>query len=440
MKSNPRKAALTGLLLVEQGIFINQVLNEIFKQHQLSEQDRGLTTELIYGTTRMRGTLDYYLKRISRRPIAKLDPEVRNILRLGAYQILFLDRIPNSAAVNEAVKLAPTKNQRLVAGFINGVLRNLIRKQQQIKFPDLKTDPVAHISSKYSHPEWMVRRWVKRWGAEQVIKLCQFNNQPPELHLRVNTIKVTVEELQNYFAAKGIPTRPGRFASDVLVVGEGARILRDSYFQQGYYYVQNESSVLVGHALNPQPGEIVYDLCSAPGGKTTHLAQLMKNQGKIIAVDVTKEKIDLVKENAQQLGISIIETKVADAATIKLPLADKVLVDAPCSGLGTLAHRPDIRWSKSESDIVELSQIQRRILANAAGLVKPGGLLVYSTCTIEPEENQENLAWFLENFPSYRLKPLPNWFPGDSCQGYVSIMPFKHRIDGFFISLLENYG
>lgn len=440
MRVNPRKAAFDGLLLVEQGVFISQALNDIVERYQLSDRDLRLATELLYGTTRMRGTLDYYLNKISKRPIERLNREIRNLLRMGAYQIIFLDRIPNSAAVNESVKLVPRNKGKQVAGYINGVLRNLVRGYQQITFPDLTDEPIQHIASKYSYPSWMVKRWVERWGVERTIQLCLINNQVPPIHLRVNTLKITLADLQDYFAEKGIVAIPGKYCPDVLVINQGAAVLSDPWFEQGYYYLQNESSVLVGHAMEPKPGELVYDLCSAPGGKSTHMAQLMDNQGQIIAVDQTEAKVELIRENTRRLGITIINAMVGDASTIKLPLADKVLVDAPCSGLGVLSHRPDTRWSKSLQEIRELSKIQKNILTNASQLVRPGGFLVYSTCTIEPEENQENISWFLNKYPNYRLKALPSWFPGKPETGSVSICSFEYQLDGFFITLLENHG
>lgn len=437
-QNNPRAAALAGLIKVENGVFIGQALNDILAEFSLDSRDTGLTTELLYGTVRMYGFLDYYINQISNRSIERLDVEVRNILRLGAYQILLLDRIPNSAAVNESVKLAPAKKRKVIGGFINGVLRNLIRQQAKIKLPDIDQDPVNHISTKYSHPQWMVKRWLKRYGVEDTITFCAINNETPQIAIRVNTLKISCEALLDYFAKQDITAKPALYAPDVLSCEQGYQVLNDSYFAEGYYYVQNESSALVVHALDPKQGETIYDLCAAPGGKSTHLAQLMHNIGTVVAIDQTSEKTALIAENANRLGISVIKTLEADASTVTLPLADAVLVDAPCSGLGVLRHKPDVRWRKQLHEIQSLATVQREILANSVKLVKPGGKLVYSTCTTEPEENQEQIAWFLKQFPSFSLSNLPHGFPGLINPSMAQILPFKHGIDGFFICLLEN--
>jgi len=438
-KTNPRAAALTALLLVEKGTFISTALDQVLQEYMLSSLDAALATEILYGTVRMQKAIDHLLNQVSDRRLTELDPRVRQILRIGAYQLLYLDRIPASAAVNESVKLTPPgKNRRGVAGFINAVLRNLIRKRHQLTFPELEKDPVAHIATKYSHPEWMVSRWIKRYGIDHTIKLCQINNTTPKLQVRVNTLKTDRKQLQEHFTTQGITSIPGQYAPDVLTLAQGLNFNVDPLFQNGYYYVQNESSALVAHAVAPKPGDVVYDLCAAPGGKATHIAQLMKNQGKVVAIDRTAEKVALIKENAQRLGTTIVEAFVEDAQSVTLPLADKVLIDVPCSGLGVLRHKPDARWHKREQDITVLTKTQKQILLNAARLVKPGGILVYSTCTTEPEENQEMISWFLQQCPEFRLSSLPSWFPGSSQEGMATILPFLHEIDGFFICKMEN--
>ncbi len=440
MKTNPRGAALFGLLKVEKDIFISEALNLALTQYNLSAKDQKLMTELLYGTVRMQGTLDYYLNQISSRKLDTLDSTMRNVLRLGAYQLMFLDRVPASAAVNESVKLAPAKNRKTLAGFINGVLRNLARRQESIEFPDLHHHPVDHIAARYSHPQWLVRRWISRWGVQETIKLCQANNAPPLMSIRVNTLKVSVADLKAHYEALGLTVQLGQFAPDVLVIEQGLRITEDPKFQAGFYYVQNESSVLVGHALSPKPGECIYDLCSAPGGKSTHIAGLMKNQGDVLAIDQSDEKIRLIKENAARLGITIIRPLVADASCLpNLAPADRVVVDAPCSGLGVLRHKPDIRWRKKPQEILTLVSIQRSILTQAADLVRPGGTLVYSTCSTEREENEDNILWFLDNFPEFQIQALPNWFPNGT-QTMLQILPHQQRIDGFFICRLVRNG
>lgn len=440
IRSNPRAAAVEALVKIEQAVFIQDAINQVFGQFQLSRLDTALATEIIYGTVRMQLNLDYYLDHISHIDMANLSARVRNILRSGAYQILYLDRVPVSAAVNESVNLIAEKKRQKIGGFVNAVLRNLVRKHKKIFFPKLESDPIDYISYKYSHPDWMVSRWIKRYGIDNTIELCRINNTVPQTDLRVNTLKITVKQLQSYLCCKKINTKAARFAPDILTTSQTGQLLLDRGFLNGYYYLQNESSALVAHAVGPRSGDLVYDLCAAPGGKATHLAQLMKNKGKIIAVDQTNDRVELILENAKRLDISIIETLVGDAARIQLPQADKVLVDAPCSGLGVLRHKPDGKWYKLEQRLVNLAKMQKAILSNAASLVKPGGTLVYSTCTIEPEENVDVISWFLHEFSNFRLTALPKWFPGLNQRGISTILPFVHKIDGFFICKIEKFG
>ncbi len=439
-KTNPRAAAVEAVVNIEEGDFIQGALNSVISKYELKRIDIALVTEIVYGTVRMQKLIDYYLSHISKLELCRLEAYVRSILRVGAYQIIFLDRIPVSAAVNESVKLAPKKNNRKVRGFINGVLRNIVRKYKDISLPPINPDPIEHISIGYSHPRWMVTRWLKQFGIDNTIKLCQLNNARPLVGIRVNTIKTTLSDIIEYLARQNIPSETGKYAPDVVIAGASFPLVEDPYFLKGFFYLQSESSALVAHAVQPSQGQLIYDLCAAPGGKTTHLAQLMHNQGEIIALDQTESKIRLIKDNLKQQGISIVRTRVGDATSIKLPPADKVLIDAPCSGLGVLRQNPDIKWRRSLEDISELRLLQKRIMTNAANLVKPGGELIYSTCTIEPEENESLIHWFLTNNPKYKLKALPTWFPPGNNVGMLSILPFMHGIDGFFICKMVNIG
>lgn len=437
-KSNPRAAAVEALVKIEGGLFIQDALNQVIIKYKLSKNNIALTTQIVYGTVRMQNLIDFYLNYLSKLKVEKLNPKVRCILRSGAYQIIYLDRIPVSAAVNESVKLSPSKNRRRISGYINAVLRNLVRNYQNIPLPELDSDPVEYISINYSHPKWMVSRWIKRYGVDNTISFCRINNKIPRVDVRVNTLKTSVEQLKNYFTAKNIDAMAVKYAPDVITLGTSSQIIEDPYFSAGYYYLQNESSALTAYAVNPKAGEVVYDLCAAPGGKSTHLAQLMNDQGKIAAVDQTEERVQLIRENALRLGISIIKSYVGDASELHALPADKVLVDAPCSGLGVLRQNPDIKWRRTEEDINDLVELQRKILNNAVSLVKPGGTLVYSTCTTEPEENENMIRWFLHKYPQFKLADLPNWFPFSDKRGMLSIIPFVHGIDGFFICKMEN--
>lgn len=438
-QSDPRLLAVTALQRFdESGDFLAEILDSFIDLSELSRLDRGLFTELVYGTVRMRLNLDYIIQQFSSRPLKKIDPAVRQVLRIGAYQLLYLDRVPPSAAVNEAVKAARRLSHQGTAGFVNGLLRNIDRQKNRITYPDPNQQPVEYLSYRYSFPKWMAELCLKQWGLAETEKLFQALNEPPKTALRVNTLHSSVDALRQHFTAKGARVEPGNFAPDVLLVNPGHYAVADSLLAEGAYYIQDEGSALVAHAVDPQPGEVVYDLCSAPGGKSTHMAQLMKNQGTIVAWDISRERLAKVDENSQRLGISIVETRQGDAsAPLDAPQADRVLVDAPCSGLGTMGHRPDIRWRKSPDEIAELAALQRKILANAAQVVKPGGRLVYSVCTLTESEGPDNASWFLKTFSEFVPDSLPPWFPAPSnteSAWYRQFLPHRHGTDGFFIA------
>lgn len=441
-RTNPRYLVVAALTrLEEEEDFAAEILDSFLQEAELSELDRGLFTELFYGTVRMKKNLDFVLGLFSRRPLERIETPILNALRIGVYQILYLNRIPISASVNESVKIARFFGHQGTANFVNGILRNVDRRRDKIVYPDIKKDPVGHISAKYSFPEWMVKLWLNWWGKEETIAFCKASNEPPVTALRVNTLRTSVTEVAAHFREQGAVVQPGQFAPDVLEVRPGHMVVNDPWLQAGAYYIQDESSALVGHAVGPNPGELVYDLCSAPGGKTTHLAQLMENQGSILAFDNHPLRLKKVDENAERLGISIIQTQLGDSTEYypHLPAADRVLVDAPCSGLGTLRHRPDIRWRKKPEEIDKLTSLQRQILRTAAQYVKLGGLLVYSTCTVTKQENQAVVEWFLKEHQCFSANPLPKWFPYNHSdpEYYRQIVPHYHGIDGFFVASMR---
>ncbi|MDI9413450.1 MAG: 16S rRNA (cytosine(967)-C(5))-methyltransferase RsmB [Bacillota bacterium] len=434
--TNPRELAVISLTELEKtGTFLNEIVDFYLTQNNLSVLDRGLFTELVYGTTRMYHNLNYILESFSKRPLRKIKPVILNNLRLGVYQLLYLDKIPPSAAVNEAVKLARLFGHEGEVKFTNGILRQVARNLSKIDYPSLQSDPLLHVSTKYSFPIWIIELWLERWGIEETIKLCRAMNEPPEMHIRVNTLKYDRQEVADYLEKQGIKVEQGRYLPEILRVSPASQVLESSGLRDGMFYIQDESSALVAHALNIEPGNSIYDLCSAPGGKTTHMAQLMDNRGKIVAFDLSLERLKLVDENAQRLGITIIETRRGDATVdLNLPRAQRVLVDAPCSGLGTMRHRPDIRIKKSLEEVKQLVSIQKKILSTAANYVACGGLLVYSTCTINKLENEDIVDWFLENNHLFESSPLPEWFPNGELPGQRTILPHLHSLDGFFIA------
>lgn len=439
--SNPRQlAVLTLNRLEDTEDFLREVLDLHIRENNLSNLDQGLYTELVYGTVRMQKNLDYILGKYSKRPLYELESIVLNNLRVAVYQIFFLDRVPNSAAVNEAVNLARLFKHQGVANFTNGILRQVVKNKNQVAYPSAQKNAVGYLSLKYSFPEWIIEQWLPKWGLQETEALCLAMNQPPELHVRTNTLRLSPEKLKKHFKNEDIQVEPGLYAPEVLRVNPARKVLQDPALNHGDYYIQDESGVLAGHALRVEPGQLVYDLCSAPGGKSTHLAQLMENKGEIRAFDVNAARLKLVEQNASRQGISIISTHVGDATkSLGLKPASRVLVDAPCSGLGTMHHRPDIRWRKTSQDVLELQKIQKKILENAANYVAKDGLLVYSTCTLMALENEEVVNWFLGSHPDFIGQPLPDFFPQSPAEPkyFRTFLPHSHSLDGFFVAVFR---
>lgn len=443
-----REVALRALRDVDaKAAYINLALDAHLAKSKLEGRDRGLATELAYGATRRRNTIDYAISQVATRPLDAIDPWIRNILREAVYQLMYMERIPASAAVDEAVELAKQYGHTGVAKFVNGVLRNLIRRLPTMQWPDPAAEPVAALSVTHSHPAWLVESWLDQFGQEEAVRLMESANQVPPLTIRVNRLKATREQVMEALAAEGVTAEPTPHSPDGLIIhglNSASYLDRLKAMKQGLFTVQDESSMLVGPVLNPQPGWTVLDVAAAPGGKTTHIAELMGNEGRVIAIDIHPHKVDLIAQNAKRLGVKIIEGICADARQIgeQMPaMADAVLCDVPCSGLGTLSRRPDARWRKTPEEIAGLLPVQAAILESAAKAVKPGGVLIYSTCTIEPHENQERVAAFLAAHPEFQrddIRPyLPQSLAADSGPGYIQLLPHRHGTDGFFIARLR---
>lgn len=435
---NPREAALVILQEVFlKGAYANLALFQGLREAPLSQLDKKLCTELVYGTVKTMGTLDWYLQNVVHRPLRKLDDKVLVILRLGAYQLLYLDRIPDSAACNESVKLAKKWVHEGAARLVNGALRQLARTKDQWKLPKGEDQELAQLALDLYHPEWLVRRWKYRFGLEAAKQICEFDNEKPVFSFRVNTLKISREQLQARLVQAGIPVRPSLWSPDGLVCENLPSL---ELFMKNYgdlVYIQDESSMLDGAVLTPEPGQVVIDMCSAPGGKTTHLAQFMKNEGKLLACDIYDHKLALIEENARRLGIHCIRTCKQDG-TVYRPewqdLADRVLVDAPCSGLGVLNRRPEARWTKEERKLSQFPPLQKKILDNAARYVKPGGRLLYSTCTLEQDENTRIRSWFLANHPEFVPVPFAHPVTGEAVEE-LQVLPQQDHIDGFYLCL-----
>lgn len=449
MPKTARDSALHVLRAVEaEGAYANLAMNKILGEHRLSKLDRAFATELGYGSIRTLNTLDWILSGFLKKPLSEQTVWTRNILRLAVYQIFYMDKVPAAAACNEAVEQTKRFGSAGEAKFVNGVLRNIIRSRERIKFPSLAEDPVDHIALKYSHPIWLVERWLKEFGLEDTIALCRADNAAPPNTVRVNTLRVDLPTLVEKLRDEGVSCVKTRYAPEGLEI-KGFPTLNDlTSFREGLFVVQDESSMLVGHAVGPSPGMRVIDVCSAPGGKTTHLAQLMRDQGTIIASDIYPHKLRLVIENCQRLGIKCVQPEVRDARELSASYAewvDCVLVDAPCSGLGVLRRRPDARWRKEPEQIPGLINLQEAILAEAARCVRLGGVLVYSTCSITDEENLGQVQKFLAGHPHFRLEDLNGLLPAELAdrealaRGYVQLLPHLHGTDGFFIARMRRH-
>ena len=455
---NARTVALECLLtLSHSSASIASVVDSAFGRYGIDGRERRLVNGLVYGVIRWRKQLDWVLDQFIN-PRFRLDVRHRNILRLGAFQLLHLDGIPAHAAIFETVQLAtshPRKSSggRKTAGFINAVLRSVQRKGTTVTYPSLDANPTKHIALSLSYPTWLVKRWLQTHGVEWTLAFCRASNQIAPLAFRVNTLLTQREEVCQFLETKGLSASFSKIAPDGIALENrtitpsdtaGELNLKD-ILNRNDIYVQDESAMLVAHLLSPESAEFIVDLCAAPGGKTTHLAHLMRNTGKIIAVDASAEKIALLQKNCRRVDAHNVETRVMDATKADLAFiktADAVLIDAPCSGFGTLRRHPDIRWNKTLEQVRALSKIQYNLLKNAAPHIKPGGLLVYSTCSIEPVENAEVIQRFLKDFPMYRIENARRFLPDVSPsaitpEGFVQTFPHEHGVDGAFAARLR---
>lgn len=443
-----RQVTLDALLEIENmGGYSNRVLNRLLTESELGHADRRLTTKLVYGVLENRDLLDHIIRQYISFRINKLDPAIRNILRMGIYQIVFMENIPDSASVNEAVNLAKLYKKRY-SGFVNGVLRSFIREGKTYSLPDREKDLLNHLTVVYSHPSWMVKRWLERYGEEFTEALLKSNNETPELYARINTLWSSREKEIQSLMAQGFSAEDGLLADSIIVRTENSGSLADSdSFKAGRLTIQDVAAQAVSLVADPKPGQTVIDMCAAPGGKSTHMATLMEDKGRVLSWDIYEHKIDKIVENADRLGLTCIEAELSDALEDKPELhgkADIVLIDAPCSGLGIIRRKPEIKFNKSPEDIESLSMIQTAMLDVAALYVKAEGALVYSTCTIEPEENELQIKAFLDRHPEFSLASVepavlpPSWTNGQ--KNYLTLFPHVHGTDGFFICKMVKTG
>jgi len=413
----------------------------------LSRRDRALFNQLVYGVLRWRLRLDTVVGAFASRPLEKIAPPIQNILRIGLFQILFMDRIPASAAVNTAVNLARTHKASKAAGFINALLRNALRDPDRFCLPDAVGSPVDHTAIAKSFPHWLVTRWIDRMGVGETERLCDAMNTIPPITLRCNGLKNSPSELVKALTpeAEGIEIMDD-VAGGVNLIRPRCPIPQMKAFVEGRFAVQDGGAQLVSLLLAPQPGETVLDACAGLGGKSTHLAQLMKNQGRIVAMDNVPAKLVRLEKEAQRLGVSIIRTRQTDLnrplAPEALPRFDRILLDAPCSGLGVLRRNPDAKWSTQKKDITRFARLQARFLDHLAPLVKRDGILVFAVCSMEPEENEQVIRHFLKNHSNFAITGhqsmedntvLP--FLGEN--GFIRTAPHINHMDGFFAARLK---
>lgn len=442
--STVREVALETLLTIEKSkSYSNLLLNNMIKKHQLKTKDVGLLTEIVYGTMQRRDTLAYFLKPFLKK---KVEDWVRVLLYITVYQMYYLDRVPDHAAIYEAVEIAKTRGHKGIVSMVNGVLRNIQRQG----FPltaDIQ-DPLKRLAIETSHPLWLIERWNKQIGLINTTKMCEINNLPPRQSARVNTTKITRVELIQRLAAEGIKVEVGQLASDSIISSKG-NLANSNAFKEGLLTIQDESSMLVARALNIHEGDIILDSCAAPGGKTTHIAELLKDTGKVISLDLHAHKIKLINEQVQRLDLRNVETMVLDSRNAQehfnMISFDKILVDAPCSGMGVIRRKPDIKYTKTEQDMMTLAEIQYSILQSVSPLLKNGGTLVYSTCTIEIEENVDVINRFLQQHPNFKLDHtlndrMPEKLSPYIQNGQVQILPHYFDTDGFFIACMKKQG
>jgi 16S rRNA (cytosine967-C5)-methyltransferase len=434
LASPAREVAVRALEHVEaDASFADLALEREQAARPLSSRDAALAMELVYGTLRWQRYLDWILAPHSRRRLETLDARVRVILRMTAYQIALLDRVPSFAAVNDAVTLAPRTPG--VKPFVNAVLRSFARRSPREREPAPPRDPVDALATRCSFPTWLAARWVARLGREEAEALMRASNERPPLTLRANTLRTSRDALAERLAAEeGLVGRPTRHAPEGLIVGPGGAPASWRAFGDGSFAVQDEASMLVARLLAPTPGATVADVCAAPGTKTTHIAELMTDRGRVLAFDREPERLTRVREAAARLGITIIDARegAVDALAPGFRDAcDAVLVDAPCSNLGVLRRNPEVKWRRQPSDLGPASRQQSEILAAASTMVKPGGRLVYATCSLEPEENEAVVGAFRRARPEFAIDP-PDTFPLPlDPDGWLRCRPDRHGTDGF---------
>ena len=440
---NVRNLALKTLLSIERdGSYSALAINNSVKENKLNRLDSSFLSALVYGVLESQLTLDYIIKTYSKIPLRKIEQKTKIILRLGIFQLVFMDKVPDSAAVNESVNLAKKHRLTKSSGFINGILRSVTRAEQRLVLPDKSKDYEYYLSIRYSCPRELIKLWTDSYGAEITENILKSLLGRPQLTARVNTLRTTPEKLLSQLRDDGAEAGLSDLVENAVVLKNTGSVESLSAFKNGGLYIQDIASQLCVKALDPKPHDIMLDVCSAPGGKSFTAAQYMENRGKIYAFDIYEHKLRLIEKTASRLGISIIKTDIREAQsdTRELELCDKVLCDVPCSGLGILSRKPEIRYKK---DLLnpELSELQYKILTNTARFTAYGGTLIYSTCTLNPAENNETAARLLKEHPEFEGVPLA--LPDEIGRAFaeqpyeITLMPHTAATDGFYLAKLK---
>ncbi|GAA6621938.1 16S rRNA (cytosine(967)-C(5))-methyltransferase [Scytonema sp. NUACC26] len=467
-----RQLAFTALREIHKGAYVDIALDRVLQKVNLSDMDRRLVTELVYGCTRRQRTLDAIVDQLGKKKSHQQPKDFRTILHLGLYQLQYQERIPVSAAVNTTVQLAKENGFSGLTGVVNGLLRQYIRMSEgeeeqrcrgageqgsrgaeaitDTQFPianrqspipiKLPENPIERLGILHSFPDWIVRVWVEQFGLAQTEQLCMWMNKTPAIDLRVNLLRASMEEVEAGLQSAGVSfQRIHNLPQALRLLSNAGSIQNLPGYHQGWWSVQDSSAQLVGHLLDPQPGETIIDVCAAPGGKTTHIAELMGDKGKVYATDRTPSRLKKLQDNIQRLSLQSIQIRIGDSTrdfTEFQNTAHRVLIDAPCSGLGTLHRHADARWRQTPETVEELSILQKQLMAHSSTFVKLDGVLVYSTCTLHPKENENVVKSFLVDYPNWEIEP-PVLPVCPSPEGWIKVLPHQQDMDGFFMVRLR---
>jgi len=444
-----RQIAFEALRAIDRGAFADVVLNKKFSKSQLSPQDKGLVTELVYGTVRRQRTLDALIGQYGKREASKQPADLRQILQLGFYQLRYLAHVPDHAVVDTTVQLAKAQKLGKLSGVVNGMLRQYIRDTERERLEEkdqrdplqLPTNSTERLGVLHSYPDWIIRVWQSMLPEAEVAELCEWFNQSPSTDLRINLRRYSLDEAEAIFAAAGIEAaQVAHVPSALRLQGHNGAVAQLPGYADGWWAVQDSSAQLVAYLLDPQPGETVIDACGAPGGKSLHIAELMGDEGTVLSCDRTASRTKKIQQNIDRLGMKSVRPLMCDSRNQPtfVEQADRVLLDVPCSGLGTLNRHADARWRQTPESVAGLVTLQRELLAQVSTWVKPGGVMVYATCTLHPAENEEQIQWFLSEYEGWEIEKPPSDFGLQAAeQGWIKVWPHRQQMDGFFMVKLR---